>query len=153
MALPARLGNIQIVTPAAGDLIPIIPISGTSVNGDQTFAQASAVAGLATGAVVSALAVTSDASGLMSPVLPARSFILYALLTEDGGHDAVVGIGTSQGASDVVSGLSVPANKGLMVTSLSFNGTDRSTSPRTLWISGVSGGASVSCFLFFVLGP
>jgi len=110
--------------------------------------------GMGAGTTLRATAVTSNATGALG-TLPANAFPLYALLRETAGHGVTLGIGTSSGASDVATGLVVPASGTLTVPITSFIlAWFSATATQALFLSSASwGGASINATLVYQIGP
>jgi len=97
-------------------------------------------------------ALNIEANTQFATPAPANSFIVWALIRETAGTAVTVGIGTSAGATDVLSPQSVAAKSGLMVPIGAFNiGWFGAATP--LFVSSPSwGGASVNVSLAYMAG-
>lgn len=101
------------------------------------------------------LSAASVAANASLGSLPANAFILYALFRETAGHAVNVAIGSTSGASDVMSAVDVPASGTISATTQAFSIVWFSaTLPQTLFLSSASwGGASINCALVYQIGP
>lgn len=85
--------------------------------------------------------------------LPANAFVLFAMIRETAGKAVSVGIGTSAGASDVLSLQTVAPNSGLMVPIGTF-ATGWLGPAQPLFVSSPGwGGASINLTLIYMAGP
>jgi hypothetical protein len=84
---------------------------------------------------------------------PARAFIFFITLSETAGHAVTLNLGTTLGASNVASGLYVPANGSLLVTAQALSSA-WFASAQPLYVSSASwGGAVINEQTEYLVGP
>lgn len=87
--------------------------------------------------------------------LPINATILYAVARETAGHNVTVSFGTTAGASDVATPLTLTASTGSLIPATSFakNWFSASASQAIFVDSGAWSSASVSVSIYYVVGP
>jgi len=87
--------------------------------------------------------------------LPVDGVIAFLVLRETAGHAVSVGVGSSSGATDVLTPQSVAANGALMIPINAFSvAWFSAVSSQVLYLTSSSwGGASINAALFYVSGP
>lgn len=107
-----------------------------------------------TNLALSAIGVTSNGQ-LSSESLPANGVILSAVIRETAGYNVNISLGSTLGASDVLSALIVTASEALAIPLSSFSKAWFSASvPQAIYVTSASwGSASINISLAYQVGP
>jgi len=134
------------------------PLAGNEIvatNEPRGSTTTSAIAALAGGSVNISLKQTGVTANATLGTLAANGFIQYVMFRETAGHGVNVAIGSTSGASDVMSAVAVPASGTMLViaTGVTLDWFSP-VSTQTLYVSSTSwNSASVNVQLVYVIGP
>lgn len=110
--------------------------------------------GLSTQLTGTAIGVTANAT---LTTLPANATILYAVAHEKAGNAVTIGLGTTSGATDVVTSVAIPANTSVVIPSSSFSPGKQwfsNSATQAIFIDSASwSSASVNITIYYVVGP
>lgn len=101
--------------------------------------------------------ITSSAIATDATVgsVPINATIIYAIARETAGHNVTISLGSTSGASDVLTSVALTANTSTMIPITSFTKSWFSSgSTQSLFIDSASwGSASVNISIYYVVGP